>query len=344
MKKNIDFDVKMHPFLKYPGGKSKEIPLVLKYLPNKVNRYIEPFVGGGSIYFAMNIQNSFINDKSYDLYLVYKFIKNQNTKFKQLLLSFDNYWRILSDVQVDELEFNEGFFDKSKLIDFYKYARNKKNKTIEKINSSGSIISSDDLFKIEITARKTAFYMCIRELYNTIKNDDLLHAACFYFLREYCYSSMFRFSKTGDFNVPYGGMSYNEKYMSEKINYMFSKEMKDYFRNTSISNDDFETFLNKVNLKDDDFIFLDPPYDSDFSTYDNNPFDKSEQIRLKDFLACTKASWMLIIKKTDFIYELYKNFNIYEYDMNYMVSFKNRNDKDVKHLLITNYKLRNEVK
>ena len=34
---------------------------------------------------------------------------------------------------------------------------------------------------------------------------------------------------------------------------------------------------------------------------------------------------------------------IYEYDMNYMVSFKNRNDKDVKHLLITNYKLNTEV-
>ena len=48
---------------------------------------------------------------------------------------------------------------------------------------------------------------------------------------------------------------------------------------------------------------------------------------------------MLIIKKTDFIYDLYKEFNIYEYDKNYLVSFKNRNAKDVKHLLITNYEI-----
>ena len=51
---------------------------------------------------------------------------------------------------------------------------------------------------------------------------------------------------------------------------------------------------------------------------------------------------MLIIKKTDFIFDLYKDFYIYEYDMNYMVSFKNRNDRDVKHLLITNYELKKE--
>ena len=47
----------------------------------------------------------------------------------------------------------------------------------------------------------------------------------------------------------------------------------------------------------------------------------------------------LVYKKTDFIYDLYKDFNIYEYDKNYMVSFKNRNNKDVKHLLITNYSI-----
>ena len=35
------------------------------------------------------------------------------------------------------------------------------------------------------------------------------------------------------------------------------------------------------------------------------------------FLTNTKAKWMLIIKKTDFINDLYNKFNIYEYDKNY---------------------------
>ena len=47
-------------------------------------------------------------------------------------------------------------------------------------------------------------------------------------------------------------------------------------------------------------------------------------------------------KKSDnsFIYELYKDhegINIHSFDKEYLVSFMNRNDKKVEHLLITNY-------
>ena len=47
----------------------------------------------------------------------------------------------------------------------------------------------------------------------------------------------------------------------------------------------------------------------------------------------------MIIKNTDFIYNLYDNkgLNIKSFDKTYLVSFMNRNDKNVEHLLITNY-------
>jgi DNA adenine methylase len=48
---------------------------------------------------------------------------------------------------------------------------------------------------------------------------------------------------------------------------------------------------------------------------------------------------MMIIKNTDFIFNLYdqKGLNINSFDKKYLVSFMNRNDKDVEHLIITNY-------
>jgi len=48
---------------------------------------------------------------------------------------------------------------------------------------------------------------------------------------------------------------------------------------------------------------------------------------------------MMVIKNTDFIFDLYNNkeLNIKTFDKKYLVSFMNRNDKEVKHLLITNY-------
>ena len=48
---------------------------------------------------------------------------------------------------------------------------------------------------------------------------------------------------------------------------------------------------------------------------------------------------MMIIKNTDFIFSLYadKGLNIRTFNKEYLVSFMNRNNKKVTHLLITNY-------
>ena len=93
-----------------------------------------------------------------------------------------------------------------------------------------------------------------------------------------------------------------------------------------------------------DIIFLDPPYDTEFSTYAKMDFDKHDQIRLANYLKKTKAKFMLIIKNTEFIYNLYKDsgFYIKSFDKKYLVSFMNRNDKDVTHLMITNYYMESE--
>ena len=50
---------------------------------------------------------------------------------------------------------------------------------------------------------------------------------------------------------------------------------------------------------------------------------------------------MMIIKNTEFIYGLYnkRGIHISTFDKEYLVSFMNRNDKKVTHLLITNYEL-----
>ena len=48
---------------------------------------------------------------------------------------------------------------------------------------------------------------------------------------------------------------------------------------------------------------------------------------------------MVVIKNTDFIFNLYDNakLNLSSFDKKYLVSFQNRNDKNVNHLMITNY-------
>lgn len=205
------------------------------------------------------------------------------------------------------------------------------------------ILPDNDLLDNIETAIKSAVYMNYRHMYNSKdieSKNKALHTALFFFMRNYAYSGMFRYSSKGEFNVPYGGIADNSKLMTKKLNYYRSKPLLSHFADTRIFNLDFEEFLRTTNPTEEDFVFLDPPYDSEFSTYAQNDFTRSDQERLADYLInkC-RAKWMMIIKNTDFIYNLYnkKNINIRTFNKEYLVSFMNRNDKKVTHLLITNY-------
>ena len=84
-------------------------------------------------------------------------------------------------------------------------------------------------------------------------------------------------------------------------------------------------------------MFLDPPYDTNFSDYEGKDFTKNDQARLAEVLRNTKAKFILIIKNTDFIYSLYeKDFNILCFDKTYTYNVRSRNERNVEHLIITN--------
>ena len=63
--------------LRYPGGKSRALKQIFHHIPTNIAEFREPFVGGGSVYFAIrstfNSNISYwINDLNYDLYCFWK--------------------------------------------------------------------------------------------------------------------------------------------------------------------------------------------------------------------------------------------------------------------------------
>ena len=151
--------------------------------------------------------------------------------------------------------------------------------------SSNVEFTDNEVLQNILTAFKSAFYTHFRKIYNDrVRNEELSEiitdkkaSAIFYFLREFCYASMFRYNKKGDFNVPYGGMAYNDKSFSNKINQIKDPKYQEYIKNTIISNNDFETFMKESKPQKGDFIFLDPPYDREFSEYAKNSYGKEDQ-------------------------------------------------------------------
>lgn len=64
--------------LRYPGGKSRALKQILPRIPVNISEFREPFVGGGSVFFAIRslfqdrIKSYWINDLNYDLYCFWK--------------------------------------------------------------------------------------------------------------------------------------------------------------------------------------------------------------------------------------------------------------------------------
>lgn len=369
--------------IKWPGGKSREIKQIESLIPY-YNRYIEPFFGGGAVFFNQKPNCSYINDISTNLTDFYTLIKNNDINFRNYLYSYNDTWNYMlnfadlnmnnfieqyvlfrnNEINFIELKsFIESFVRKNEtellnnlshdiILDFNdlynqinknlfdKFKRTKDNEI------KHGLLNDTDLEDNLKTGIMNSLYMYFRNLYNDISlNRNNMgnlpiqaKIANFYFIREYCYGSMFRYNNSGEFNIPYGGKSYNTKGFDKKIENLFNHEITNLFRNTHIYNLDFEDFLRGLDLNYNDFIFLDPPYDTEFSDYEGRAFGSKDQERLARFLNETEARFILIIKNTDFIFNLYRNtnLNILAFEKQYSYNVRERNDRNVKHLIITN--------
>ncbi|BCR21889.1 Modification methylase DpnIIA [Borrelia sp. HM] len=85
---DINMQVSIKPILKWAGGKTNLLKSILDNIPLIFNNYIEPFVGGGALFFALNLQNSIINDINSNLINFYKEIAYNLDNF---LLGIEQY-------------------------------------------------------------------------------------------------------------------------------------------------------------------------------------------------------------------------------------------------------------
>ncbi len=91
------------PFLKWAGGKGKLLTQYERYYPQdlekgKIKRYVEPFLGGGAVFFSLQRKYDFdeivLNDINADLILTYKVVQNK----------VDELIRYLSNLETRYLE------------------------------------------------------------------------------------------------------------------------------------------------------------------------------------------------------------------------------------------------
>lgn len=151
--------------IKYRGGKSKEIPHIMQHIPIYNGRYIEPFFGGGAVFFHLEPQRAIINDINAPLMSFYLGVR-------------DNYQNLRREL--DEIETlytaNRAAFDALKALH--------PDERVEDHNEE--------------------LYYQIRNMYNNLEERQYSDALLYYFINKTAYSGMIRYNSKGEFNVPFG--------------------------------------------------------------------------------------------------------------------------------------------
>lgn len=68
-------DYKITPILKWVGGKRQLLEDIIPLMPEKCSTYVEPFIGGGAVFFEYQPKKAIINDSNSELINVYNVVK-----------------------------------------------------------------------------------------------------------------------------------------------------------------------------------------------------------------------------------------------------------------------------
>lgn len=240
-----------YPIVKWVGGKRQLMFELLKNIPKDYNRYFEPFIGGGALFFELQPDNAYISDMNEELINLYKVVR-------------DNVDELIEDLQKHDI--SKEYFMEIRNID----------RTDEYQNWS-----------------------------------DVKKASRFIYLNRTCFNGMYRVNSQGQFNVPFG--HYKNPRIVDENNLINCSNL---LQKTEIQHADFSEILKKV--KKGDFVYFDPPYvplseTSSFTSYTKDGFDLDMQFKLRDVcdeLDSMGVKFLLSNSDTQFVNELYENYNI----------------------------------
>lgn len=311
VKKDIKKEISYRSPLFYVGDKYKLMPEIKRYMPKNINKYIEPFVGGGSSFLNVKAKQYIVNDIDTSIISIHEMLKSY---------AFNK----------------EDFFDKAfKIINKYGLS----------CSYNGHLVPDE----LKIKYKKTYYakynkeaYLELRKDFNENQNDIMR----LYLLLIYGFNHMTRFNSKGEFNLPVGNVDFNSN-VYNSLNYYFDYIKK---INIEYYNLDYKQFLKSLTINKDDYVLLDPPYLISQSEY-NKLWGENEEKELYKILDELDKKGIrfgitnLVFhkgQKNEIFEKWSKKYFSYEISSNY-ISFNDNTIKGgSKEVFVTNYDNRNE--
>jgi len=196
-----------------------------------------------------------------------------------------------------------------------------------------------DKLRIHNALHSELYYYNVREMdRNESKMSRIEMAARMIYLNKTCYNGLYRVNQKGQFNTPKGRYT-NPKILDVENLYA----VHDALQSIEIFCQD--VFQTEENMQSGDFVFFDPPYDpisatSNFTAYTSQGFSNEQQIKLAQMysrLTEKGVQCLLSNSDTEFIRELYADYQIYSVCANRMLNCKSSQRGKVDEVVIANY-------
>ncbi len=194
--------------------------------------------------------------------------------------------------------------------------------------------------EIEYYKNPKRFYYKLRA--ENFEFNSIKKAARFITLNKTCYNGLYRVNKKDLFNVPIG------KYINPKIcDFQNLTKVNQIMNLTNTILEDYDYYNITLKIKENDFIYFDPPYHplnetSKFTNYTSYGFDYNQQKRLANFfyeLDKRKCKILLSNSDTTFVRDLYSSFTENIVSLKTLRSINSNSEKRKNHseLIIKNF-------
>ena len=204
------------PFF-YVGDKFKLLSQLKENFPKDIDRFIEPFCGGGSVFLNTQANQYLLNDIDTNMVALHK-----------LLITYshneEKFWHSIQTL-------------------------------IERYALSATYFGKDVPQELRKEFPKTYFAKYNKDAYTHLRSDfnaNKTNTLLLYLLLIYGFNHMIRFNAKGDFNLPVGNVDFNNNVVTALKGYFEFVKDKDI----QFSNMDFEAFLNSIELTENDFVYL----------------------------------------------------------------------------------------
>lgn len=290
----------------YVGDKRKIVGKIKMLFPKRINRFVEPFVGGGSVFMNVNAKEFILNDIDCHVISLHK-----------MLCSYANK--------------RKAFFENLMFV-------------LERYDLSCSYKKSEISDSLKLQYPKTYFaefnregYTRLKEFYNGAEEKNPL---ILYVLLIYGFNRILRFNSKGYFNVPVGNVDFNNN-VYEALEHYFDVVALAKIR---WSCKDFGEFISSVKLTSADFVYLDPPYLISSSEYNKiwNIETENRLLLCLDELNKKRIRFAVsnVTRYKGRINEVFikwsKKYNVHSIKSNY-INYHDNSNKEINEVLVTNY-------